>query len=107
LVDKKIDGSWVNYGAKFQIVGKYSFAVMTQQDYVFVDGNNNNVDVLKKDDLSLFGKLKTDGNAVFSFIMQGLKLFVGCANNNLFVFEVDTLKRIKDIKSTSIIYCFH
>jgi len=63
--------------------------------------------VLKKDDLTHLGQLKTDGNAIFSFIMQGLKLFVGCAGNNLFVFEVDTLKRVKEIKSTSIIYCFH
>jgi hypothetical protein len=30
-------------------------------DYVFVDGTGNNVDVLKKDDLSLVGTLKTDG----------------------------------------------
>lgn len=63
--------------------------------------------MLKKDDLSLIGSLKTDGYAVFSFLMQGLKLFVGCSNNYLFVFEVDSLKRIKDIRSTSIIYCFH
>jgi hypothetical protein len=80
---------------------------MTQQDYVFVDGNQNNVDVLNKNDLTSMGILKTDNNAIFSFLLQGLKLFVGCANNNLFVFEVDTLKRIKDIKSTSIVYCFH
>lgn len=80
---------------------------MTQQDYVFVDGNQNNVDVLRKDDLSLIGQLKTDNNAVFSLLMQGLKVFVGCANNNLFVYEVDTLKRIKDIKSINIVYCFH
>lgn len=37
---------------------------------------------------------------------MGLKLLVGCAGNNLFVFEVDTCKRIKDVKSTNIIYCF-
>lgn len=51
--------------------------------------------------------MKTDGNAAFSFILHGMKLFAGCANNNLYVFEVDTLKRVKDIKSTSIVYCFH
>lgn len=55
--------------AKFKIQGKYSFAVMTQSDYVFVDGNQSNVDVLKKDDLSLIGTLMTDGNAVFSFVL--------------------------------------
>jgi hypothetical protein len=107
IVDRKTDSSWATATAKFSVSNKYAFAVMTQQDYVFVDGNQNNVDVLKKEDLSLIGSLKTDGYAVFSFIMQGLKLFVGCSNNYLFVFEVDTLKRVKDIRSTSIIYCFH
>lgn len=107
IYDRKVDASWVKQKAKFQIAGKYSFAVMTQQDYVFVDGNHNDVEILNKNDLSLIGTLKTDNNPVFSFLLQGLKLFVGCANNNLFVYEVDTLKRIKDIKSTNIIYCFH
>ena len=74
---------------------------------MFIDGAQNNVDILKKDDLSLVGSLKTDNNAVFSIAAHGLKLFAGCDKNNLFVFEIDTLKRVKDIKSTSIIYCFH
>jgi hypothetical protein len=42
---------------------------MTQSDYVFVDGNSNNVDILNKNDLSLIGSLKTDNNAVFSFLL--------------------------------------
>ena len=107
IFDRKLDPAWVSQKGKYTISGKYSFAVLASQDYVFVDGNGNNVEMLKKDDLSLVGTLKTDGNAVFSFLLQGLKLFVGCANNNLFIFEIDTMKRIKDIKSTSIIYCFH
>ena len=53
------------------------------------------------------GSLKTDNNAVFSLVVHGLKLFAGCANNNLFVFEIDTLKRMKEIRSTGIVYCFH
>jgi len=96
----------VKHGPKFKIGSKYSFAVMAEQDYIFADGNGNNVDILKKDDLTHIGTLNTDGNAVFSFVLMGLKLLVGCAGNNLFVFEVDTCKRIKDIKSTNIIYCF-
>ena len=75
--------------ARYTVSGKLSFAVMASQDYVFMDGNDK-VEVLKKDDLSLIGTLKTDNNAVFSFLLQGLKLFVGCAGNNLFIFEVDT-----------------
>ena len=94
--------------------GKYSFAVMSAQDYVFVDGNSNNVEVLNKNDLSLMATLSTDNNAVFSMIMIGQKLFAGCSNNNLFVFEIDPtklsshtpMKRSKDLKSTSFIYCF-
>lgn len=58
---------------------------------LFIDGVNNNIEVLKKDDLSLIGILKTDGNAVFSMVVHGLKLFAGCANNNLFVYEIDSL----------------
>lgn len=50
--------------------------------------------MLKKDDFSLVGTLKTDGNPVFSMIVHGLKLFAGCAHNNLFVYEIDTQKRI-------------
>lgn len=89
------------------IPAKYSFAILQHQDYVFVDGTGNNIDVLKKEDFSLIGTLKTDGHAVFSLVVHGLKLFAGCANNNLFVFEIDTLKRVKDIVSTNIVYCFH
>jgi hypothetical protein len=69
IFDRKNDPSWVNASAKYTVSGKYSFAVMTQSDYVFVDGNKNNVDVLKREDLSLVGSLQTDGNAVFSFIL--------------------------------------
>ena len=107
LVERKFDSSWAVNQGKFGVTGKYSFSVLTQQDYVFVDGNQNNVDVLKREDLTRIGSMSTDNCAIFSFIMHGLKLFVGCSNNNLFVYEVDTLKRFKDIKSTSIIYCFH
>jgi len=73
---------------------------------VIADGVNNNIDVLKKEDLSVIGSLSTDGNAIFSFIVQGLKMFAGCAKQNLYLYELDTLKRIKDIKSAGIIYCF-
>ncbi len=71
-----------------------------------MDGIGNNIDVLKKEDLSKQGTLVTDGNAIFSFIVNGLKIYAGCAKNNLYVFEIDTFKRIKDIKSSGIIYCF-
>lgn len=48
----------------------------------------------------------TDGNAIFSFIVNGLKLYAGCSKNNLYVYEIDSFKRVKDIKSSGIIYCF-
>ena len=71
-----------------------------------VDGVSNRVDVLKKDDLTLAGSFDTYGNAVFCFIVHGLKAFVGCANNNLFVFDLETFKIVKEIKTANIIYCF-
>ena len=94
MFDRKLDSNWVSSKAKYTVPGKYSFAVLQSGDYVFVDGAGNNVEILKKDDLSLVGVLKTGGHAVFSLAVHGLKLFAGCANNNLFIFEIDTLKRI-------------
>jgi hypothetical protein len=90
----------------------------SQGDFLFVDGNHNNVEVLNKNDLTLLAVLKTDNNACFSFQLVGQKLFAGCSGNNLFVFEIDAAlkshtgppvqtKRIKDLKCTSIIYCFY
>lgn len=82
-------------------------------DWIFTDGNHNNLEVLSKHDLSHVATLKTDNQSAFSFIAVGQKLFAGCSGNNLFVFELEGLKekkeakRLKDLKSTSIIYCFY
>lgn len=73
---------------------------------MFVDGVGNNIDVLDKDTLVKSNTLSTDNNAIFSLLVNGLKLYAGCGKNNLFVFELDTMKRFKDIKSAGIIYCF-
>ena len=97
---------WTKVKFKHTIGGKYAFSVLTHQDQIFVDGIGNNIDVLKKDDLSKITSLSTDGNAIFSFIVNGLKLYAGCAKNNLYVYELDTMKRFRDIKSSGIIYCF-
>ncbi len=97
---------WTSIKSKYSVYMKYSFSVLAHQDMVFVDGINNNIDVLSKDDLKKTGTLNTEGNAVFCFIVNGLKLYAGCAKNNLYVFELDTMTRFKEIKSTGIIYCF-
>lgn len=105
-MDRKTGSDWVKHKGKYHIPGKYSFAVMMSQDLIYCDGHNNNVDILKRDDLTKVGSLATDNNPAFSFIVQGLKIYVGCAKNNLYVFEADTLNRIKDIKTAGIVYCF-
>lgn len=82
-----------------------------------MDGNQNTLEVLSKEDLNVVGQLKTDNSSVFSFLVVGggNKVFAGCSGNNLFVFEIDasdvnkakaSMKLVKQIKSTSIIYCF-
>jgi hypothetical protein len=106
IVDRKVGLDWINQKARYTISGKYSFAVHTHTDYVFVDGINNRVDVLKKDDLSLVGSFDTEGNAVFCFIVHGLKVFVGCAGNNLFIFDMDSFQKMHSIKTANIVYCF-
>jgi hypothetical protein len=73
---------------------------------VIVDGANDNIEVLKRDDLSKIGTLSTDNNPVFSFLVNGLKLYAGCAKNNFYVYELDTMKRMRDLKSSGIIYSF-
>ena len=80
-------------------------------DYIFVDGNANSIEVLSKSDLSLIGTLNTNGSAIFSIQIVGHKLFAGCSGNNLFVYELPDgqqqgFKRIKELKSTSIVYSF-
>jgi len=73
---------------------------------IFVDGNGNNIDVLNKEDMKKINSLDTQGNSVFSFIVNGIKLYAGCAKNNLYIYELDSMKRFKELKTTGIIYCF-
>lgn len=62
--------------------------------------------MLNKNDMTKLGTMVTDGNPVFSFIVNGLKLYAGCAKNNLYVFELDSYKRFKDLKTAGIVYSF-
>lgn len=90
---------------------------MNHQDFVFADGNRNNIEVLNKNDLSLVGILNTENHAVFCMHIVGQKVFAGCSGNNLYVFELDPalkqphekpieIKSIKCLKSSGIIYSF-
>jgi hypothetical protein len=65
-LDRKYDRQWVTAQAKFPISGKYAFSILTQSELVFVDGNQNNIEVLNKDDLSFIGTIKTDNSPALS-----------------------------------------
>jgi hypothetical protein len=71
---------------KFRIANKYAFSVMHQNGLVFVDGNENNVDVLNAKDLTSVQQISTDKKASFSFIMIDNMLFCGLAGKKLNVF---------------------
>ena len=59
---------------------------MHQNGLVFVDGNENNIDVLNAKDLTAVQQISTDKKASFSFIMIDNMLFCGLAGKKLNVF---------------------
>jgi hypothetical protein len=65
-LDRKYDRQWISAQARFSISGKYAFSVLTHQDLVFVDGNQGNIEVLNKGDLTLIGTLNTDSSPALS-----------------------------------------
>lgn len=103
-------GKWIPTLSKFKIANKYSFSVLQQNGLVFVDGNENSIDVLNSQDLSLVSSLNTDKKATFSFIMIQNLVFCGLAGKTLQIFEVNqedkTMKKVKDLNSANIIYSF-
>ena len=68
---------------KFKIANKYAFSVLQQNGVVFVDGNENNIDVLNAKNLSLIQSLNTDKKAIFSFIAIENFMFCGLAGKVL------------------------
>jgi hypothetical protein len=84
--------------------------VFVNKDKVFIDGNKNTLEVLDGNNLELVTAQSTENSAIFSFTVVDNKLFAGSANS-LMVFEIDnenrnSLKKIKEVKSTNIIYSF-
>jgi hypothetical protein len=63
--------------------------VLHQNGLIFVDGNENNVDILDAKDLSRIQSLKTDKKAIFSFIVVGNFLFCGLAGKVLQAFSMN------------------
>jgi hypothetical protein len=93
IIDRKFDRMWVTAQAKHPIQGKYSFSVHNHGDIVFVDGNQNNIEVLNKRDLSFIGSIKTENAQALSIsLIADNKLFAGCQGKRLQVFEIDTSK---------------
>ena len=66
ILDRKYDRQWISAQARFSISGKYAFSVLTNQELVFVDGNQGNIEVLNKGDLTLIGTINTDNSPALS-----------------------------------------
>ncbi len=78
----------------------------TGTNLIFVNNVDENVDVFQDNSPNVYKQLNIQQRQMNCSIVVGERLFIGCRDRRIFIYDVETLKLDKVIEVAESVHCF-